>query len=94
MPFQQSDGVRFYQFESFDHPGLFHAILSRRGGVSPKPWASLNLGGTVGDDPERVATNKRLAFEALNLNLERTYEVWLTHSALVYQAKAARVQIV
>jgi len=34
----------------------------RTGGVSPAPWASLNLGDHVGDDPARVAVNRaRLA---------------------------------
>lgn len=30
----------------------------RAGGVSPAPWASLNLGDHVGDDPVRVAANR------------------------------------
>ena len=30
----------------------------RAGGVSPAPWASLNLGDHVGDDPARVAANR------------------------------------
>lgn len=30
----------------------------RTGGCSPAPWASLNLGDHVGDDPQRVATNR------------------------------------
>ena len=30
----------------------------RRGGVSPAPWDSLNLGDHVGDDPQRVAANR------------------------------------
>ncbi|MBS1158705.1 MAG: hypothetical protein H6R15_1124 [Proteobacteria bacterium] len=30
----------------------------RSGGCSPSPWASLNLGDHVGDDPTRVAANR------------------------------------
>lgn len=37
-----------------------HAAISRRsGGVSPAPWASLNLALHVEDDPRRVAENRR-----------------------------------
>lgn len=36
------------------------AVFSARlGGCSPAPWDSLNLGLAVGDDPERVAANRR-----------------------------------
>ena len=31
---------------------------TRRGGTSPPPWDSLNLGDHVGDDPARVAANR------------------------------------
>jgi YfiH family protein len=83
MPLKESGGIGFYQFESLLQPGLYHAILTRNGGLSPEPWASLNLGSTVGDDLERVRSNKRLAFEALGLDQRSTYEVWQTHSAKV-----------
>jgi hypothetical protein len=37
----------------------------RGGGCSPAPWASLNLGDHVGDDPARVARNRDLLRAAL-----------------------------
>jgi YfiH family protein len=43
------------------------AALLRAGGVSPPPWHSLNLGDHVGDDPARVAENRRLLRLALGL---------------------------
>jgi hypothetical protein len=33
-------------------------MTTRAGGVSQKPWASLNLGDHVGDDPAHVAANR------------------------------------
>lgn len=39
----------------------------RGGGVSPEPFASLNLGAHVGDDPACVAENRRRLRHALNL---------------------------
>lgn len=35
-------------------------FTTRHGGVSAAPWASLNLGLAVGDDPEHVRRNRRI----------------------------------
>jgi polyphenol oxidase len=48
-------------------PGVRAATTLRTGGVSPPPWHALNLGDHVGDDPARVAQNRRLLGEALGL---------------------------
>lgn len=39
-------------------PGVHALCTSRAGGVSSGPWASLNLGDHVGDDPAHVAANR------------------------------------
>jgi copper oxidase (laccase) domain-containing protein len=45
--------------------GVAHGFSTREGGVSAGPFASLNLGGSVGDDPAAVAENvRRLAAAA------------------------------
>ncbi|WP_022836269.1 peptidoglycan editing factor PgeF [Salisaeta longa] len=41
-----------------DVPTVRAAFSTRHGGVSTPPYASLNLGDHVGDDPARVATNR------------------------------------
>lgn len=41
------------------------AFTERGGGVSRPPYASLNLGGHVGDDPAAVAENRRRVLAAL-----------------------------
>ena len=56
-------------------PGIVKAASSLRGGgVSPDPWASLNLGHHVGDDPDRVAENRRRLRRTLGLESD---PVWL-----------------
>ncbi len=56
-------------FKTFDHlDGLVnvrHGIFSRKGGVSPKPWDSLNLGLNCGDDPIHVIENRQRLLTAL-----------------------------
>lgn len=69
----------YYAFKMW--PGLRHGIFTRKGGCSAAPWASLNMGGNVGDDPEAVQRNHELMYAALNLNAARACTVWQVHSA-------------
>lgn len=91
MLHQQSDSIHYYTFASFqDDRRLFHAVLTRHGGFSEGPWRSLNLGGSVGDDPERVRRNKRHALLTLGLQPETLVDVWQVHSAEVFFAVEPR----
>jgi len=92
MPFRQVGDLRLFALESLDLPGVLHAAFTRRGGVSPSPWASLNLGGTVGDDRPRVLENKRRLLQAVDRPLDSLFEVWQVHSADVVQADEPRGQ--
>lgn len=51
------------------HP-VVAVVTTRSGGVSSGPYASLNLGLHVGDDPTLVAENRRRAAAAIGLALE------------------------
>jgi YfiH family protein len=92
MPFAEISELRLFTFESLNRPGLKHAVFTRRGGVSPSPWASLNLGGTVGDDRSRVLENQRRALEAAGRKEGGLHEVWQVHSADVVHAHTPRGQ--
>lgn len=80
MPFHQPDLIRYYTFESLDDERIKHAVFTRRGGISPEPWASLNVGGLRGDDPERVYQNRVDSFHELRRDPESVYDVWQVHS--------------
>jgi YfiH family protein len=56
-------------------PGIRAASTLRAGGGSEGPYSAFNLGTHVGDDPARVAQNRRRLGEHLNLPAE---PVWLT----------------
>jgi YfiH family protein len=86
MPFQEADGLRFFQFESLADTNLNHAILTRHGGVSPAPWNSLNYGRTVGDEDPRVSENIRRGLGATGQSLDEAFDVWQVHSATVVRA--------
>jgi polyphenol oxidase len=64
-------------------PGVRAAFSLRGGGVSGPPWASLNLGTHVGDEPAAVRENRRRLAAALDLPAEPCWleqvhgtEVW------------------
>ncbi len=91
MPFAQHEGIRYYHFGIFPS-ALRQAVFTRQGGVSPAPWASLNVGGTVGDDAGRVRENRVRSFAALGLRLDSLFDVWQVHSADAAFADAPRPQ--
>lgn len=90
MPYHQQDLVRYFTFDSFDDLGVKHAIFTRIGGVSPHPWASLNVGGSVGDDPSRVANNRERMLRSLGFSLNSVFDVWQVHGEEVICAESPR----
>ena len=49
---------------------VLHFVSTRKGGSSPPPYDSLNLGFHVGDEPELVLENRRKLASALGVPLE------------------------
>ena len=90
MTFHQPDSIRYFTFDSLTEAGVTHAVFTRLGGVSPEPWASLNVGGLRGDDPARVLENRVRSFRALGKAPETVYDVWQVHSAEVISTKEPR----
>lgn len=78
-----ANGLVFYQFEGLDGAGLTHAFLTRLGGVSQGPYATLNLGHTVGDDLGAVQENHRRVFALFGVDRERVVSPYQVHSAHV-----------
>lgn len=92
------DGFRYevagtlpvYRFEQLnDDSSLVHAVFTRLGGVSLPPFASLNLGHTVGDDPVAVESNHKRMYQALGVHRSRAATCHLTHSADVLVVTAS-----
>jgi len=68
------DFLTFASKKMYRKPAIFQsyskviaAESTRHGGVSPAPYASLNLGKSTGDTPENVAENRRRFCSALGL---------------------------
>lgn len=90
MSFVNSGALRYFSFDSLADQPVIQGVFTRQGGVSPQPWAALNVGGTVGDDPQRVLENRQRTFHALGLELESLYDVWQVHGTQVVCADAPR----
>lgn len=90
MPFYEKDGLRYFSFENFPKT-ITQAIFTRRGGVSPEPWTSLNVGGSVGDERTRVAENRIRSFQAMGRDPASIHDVWLVHGTDVVYADAPRL---
>lgn len=60
------------------HPGVEAVVTTRAGGVSAGPYATLNLGLHVGDDPVAVVENRGRAAAAIGLGLQ--YLVFCTQA--------------
>lgn len=56
-------------------PGIRAGFTGRAGGVSGEPYATMNLGDHVGDDPKAVAENRRRAAHGFGLSPDRV--VWM-----------------
>jgi YfiH family protein len=65
--------------------GVAHVFPTRHGGVSEGPYASLNLGGSVGDLPERFLENMQRVAHMMGVQRGSLYSVWQMHGREVVQ---------
>lgn len=84
------EGLAYYTFDSLR--GVTHGVFTRLGGVSAPPFASLNLGGNVGDDPQAVRANHVRMYDALGVEDAKACTVWQVHSADVVVVDAPPVE--
>jgi YfiH family protein len=68
--------------------GVPHGFLGRRGGVSTGAYAGLNVGTGSDDDPQAIATNRRLATDAVlpGAPLATLYQVHSADALVVRKA--------
>jgi len=79
------DTLRFPHLEGVAR--LAHAVTERRGGASRGPYASWNLGASVGDDPAALEENARLLREAIGARARVRFPRQV-HGAAVLDADA------
>ena len=67
---QHANSIVTYTFDSLASLPVQAHVSTRHGGVSPEPWRSLNFSVLRGDEPQRVAANRRLLAEAVSVQAE------------------------
>lgn len=79
MPLQREtyENLAFYRDSRWNT--VKHGIFTRNGGVSPAPFASLNLGGNVGDEPRCVRRNHERMYASIGVDDARACTVWQVH---------------
>jgi len=82
--------LRYFTFNSFPNGSLIHAVFARSGGISPQPFASLNMSISTGDTLDNTRANRRLAFDALNVPFDSMMDVWQVHGTDVVCADSPR----
>ncbi|MDZ7707991.1 MAG: peptidoglycan editing factor PgeF [Trueperaceae bacterium] len=82
--------IELLRLDSFPAP---HAFTTKSGGVSEGPYAELNLGRSVDDDPDAVNENRRLVLEAFGADPERTATIHQVHGAEVVEAHEAGPEV-
>lgn len=86
----------YFTFPRLDKLGLVHVIGSRQGGVSPPPFATLNVSTAVGDTPENVRENRARLASIAGVTPEDFVTAWLVHGNDVAQvgpeARGTRVR--
>ena len=81
---EEINGLKLLKFENLAGlAGLKHAVSTRRGGVSPEPYASLNLGFGTKDPADNALENLKLLCGALGCPSEKTVRMRQTHTANV-----------
>ena len=75
----------------FSFPNLIAAESTRHGGVSPTPFASLNLGINTADAPANVEENRRRFFAAIDAQTEQFASSHQVHGTeILYAMEAGR----
>lgn len=86
MHYFDDDSLPYFRFESFPNDGLLHhAVFTRRGGVSPAPFASLNLSVSVPDKKDNVYANRHRAYGTVGRDTDTVVHAYLVHGNDVAQ---------
>ncbi len=86
----ERDGLAFYSMAAWVGLPIVHGFTTRHGGVSPEPFAGLNLSISVGDTRANVVENRSRVFRAMGRDPDSIADLWQVHSADVVYADTPR----
>jgi len=72
--------IKYFKCKEFDNTNLvLNAFTTRFGGVSESPFNNLNLAYNIGDKESRVAENRKIILDALNIDYRNTVSAQQVH---------------
>lgn len=77
---ETKNGLTYLSFPETLLCEVVHGFFTRKGGVSPIPYASLNLSISTGDSREHIRQNRDLIFDAMERPNGSMFDVWQVHS--------------
>lgn len=80
---REHEPLKSYVFPSLLGDGIVHGAFARLGGSSQGPFASLNVGWHVGDDPEHVKANHETICSAVGLDTQTLVSCRQVHGDVV-----------
>ncbi|MFQ6015802.1 MAG: peptidoglycan editing factor PgeF [Anaerolineae bacterium] len=87
---ERCGSLTYYRFENLAcYNEITHGIFTRLGGVSAPPFASLNVGGLVGDDEAAVRANHELIYAALGVTAAHQVSARQVHGNQVRVVQAS-----
>ncbi|MDX1663980.1 MAG: polyphenol oxidase family protein, partial [Candidatus Promineifilaceae bacterium] len=90
MEFDRVGEVPFFRFRSFGAAEKQqHAVFTRHGGISPAPFASLNLSVSVPDEKGNVYANRVRAYRIYGRDTNTVVHAHLVHGAAVARVTQA-----
>jgi len=84
------NNLKFYHFDQNPFSLVSHGFFTRNGGVSPKPWSSLNLSTSGGDSRENVIENRARIFKTIRRPVESLYDTWQVHGTKIIKTNTPR----
>jgi len=90
---RQIQGLKVGTFSHLDKFSIHHGISTRIGGVSKKPYQSLNLGLHTGDQKNDVIANRKRFCQAIGVSFTQTVSAEQVHGsniAIVTEADAGK----
>ncbi|MGC9359773.1 MAG: laccase domain-containing protein, partial [Anaerolineae bacterium] len=88
MDAENLNGLIAYRSSLLEDGSIEHAFFTRLGGVSVGRFGSLNVGGTVGDDPAHVDENLRRILRTLGWQESQVVSGFQVHGERIHHVVA------
>lgn len=91
MLLKSHKGLEYLTIQQLPFNNILTGFFTRKGGVSPAPYTSLNVSISTGDSRDNVKINKDRILEAIGKPPNQLFDVWQIHSDTVICTEEPRL---